>query len=144
MDSFAPEDRYPGIFQNENSEDPVIPLLGVQWHPESDTISYKHHLPLAEGIKLSNKKGDSTICLFTKRELASVFAILGYDPPGLISPLVLPARDMLQRTWAAKLPWDSLLPEDIKREFSIWLQEIKELKDLTFTRHVPINESSEI
>lgn len=82
--------------------------------------------------------------MFIKRELASVFAILGYEHPGLISPLVLPARDMLQRTWAAKLPWDSMLPGDIKTEFVNSLQEIKELKDLTFPRYVPVNQSSEI
>lgn len=73
---------------------PVERALGVQWDVEKDTLGFRR------GKETSN----------TRRGVLSFVASI-YDPLGLVSPFVLPARIMLQQLCRIKHDWDAILPE---------------------------------
>lgn len=80
---------------------PIERALGIQWDVEHDALRIK--------AVLSPKRLDGNThrgCLST---LGSTF-----DPFGLIAPVVLLARLILQKTWQTGLEWDDNLPEDLQ------------------------------
>ncbi|UYV67111.1 hypothetical protein LAZ67_4003911 [Cordylochernes scorpioides] len=53
-----------------------------------------------------------------------------FDPLGVYSPIFLPPKLLLQRSWELKIGWDSQLPEDMDREFRTWYSQIGLLTEL--------------
>jgi hypothetical protein len=51
----------------------------------------------------------------TRREILSFVASV-YDPLGLVAPVVLPAKRMLQELWPSGCGWDEELPKEIITE----------------------------
>ena len=43
-----------------------------------------------------------------------------FDPLGMIGPVLLPAKRVLQKTWQLKLHWDEKLPEDLLKDWNKW------------------------
>lgn len=54
------------------------------------------------------------------------------DPLGMIGPVLLPAKRVLQKTWQLKLHWDEKLLEDLLKDWIKWRE------DLTLLNHVSI------
>uniref|UniRef100_A0A914W2D1 CCHC-type domain-containing protein n=1 Tax=Plectus sambesii TaxID=2011161 RepID=A0A914W2D1_9BILA len=76
----------------------VVKFLGIIWDTQHDTITIPTPL-----ITVSDKA--------TKREVLSMTASI-YDPLGLISPAVLPAKKFLQELWQQGYDWDEHLSLD--------------------------------
>jgi hypothetical protein len=96
-------------------------LLGVKWNTDKDQLEIL--LPaLMPGSKI------------TKRTALSHVAT-PFDPLGLISPGLLPARLFLQSIWELKLGWDEALPKDKQQE---WFEIAATWNNISFTvpRHV--------
>jgi hypothetical protein len=80
--------------------DPNVPLnnnentktLGLYWNSTTDTLKYE--------IKLQNisKK-------ITKRTILSLTAQI-FDPLGLVGPIIMKAKIIIQKLWSLKLGWD--------------------------------------
>ena len=51
-----------------------------------------------------------------------------YDPMGLASPFVLPAKQVRQRVCQAKYGWDEVLPEDGIELWRNWQESPTQLK----------------
>ncbi|UYV74091.1 hypothetical protein LAZ67_11002081 [Cordylochernes scorpioides] len=60
----------------------------------------------------------------------------GFDPLGVYSPIFLPPKLLLQRSWELKIEWDSQLPEDMDREFRTWYSQIGLLSEIKIPRHI--------
>ncbi|XP_018577810.1 uncharacterized protein LOC108916094 [Anoplophora glabripennis] len=58
---------------------------------------------------------------------------------GFLGPYTIIPKILLQTIWKGKYDWDSTLPQDIQREWKIWIKDIKLLNDLTFPRCVVKN-----
>ena len=82
-----------------------VSLLGVQW----DTITDELILQLPSFDDLSK---------LTKRSMLSHIASV-YDPCGLISPAILPAKNAQAKIWAseANAKWDDPINDKLKMEF---------------------------
>lgn len=91
--------------------------LGLGWLPESDEL----YFPIGSSITI---KGNS------KRDILSVISQI-FDPLGLISPVVIKFKIILQRLWLQKLSWDDSLTPEIQET---WLDTIKNLKYLNKLR----------
>lgn len=77
-----------------------VKILGLNWHPEQDIFEFS-----VQSITSSSK---------TKREILSVFVISRlFDPLGLISPIIIRAKLIVQEAWAANLGWDDPLTIDL-------------------------------
>ena len=64
--------------------------LGVQWDAEHDVFKFQ--------VTNLNKPN-------AKRGILSTFGSL-YDPLGLVCPVVLEAKQIMQRLWRAQMDWD--------------------------------------
>ncbi|GJQ65267.1 hypothetical protein Trydic_g22045 [Trypoxylus dichotomus] len=87
--------------------------LGIQWNSSTDNLTYS--------IPNYNKTRP-----FTKRNLLSDISKI-FDPLGLLSPVVVNAKLLIQKIWQLNLSWDDVVPESIKDS---WLNFTDELKSL--------------
>ena len=116
-------------------------MLGLPWHPGDDTIVT--HL----GVNLSTKKQKirlgkeltlETIGLIddvplTRRIMASQIYAL-YDPLGLLSPITLRYKLLLQQLVLSGLEWDAPLTPDLDKAARATLREIVRAQDIVFHR----------
>ncbi|XP_011861230.1 PREDICTED: uncharacterized protein LOC105558252, partial [Vollenhovia emeryi] len=98
-------------------------ILGLVWRPGSDTLHFSPGIPC--------------VPTFTKRAIASDIARL-YDPLGLISPVVIRAKVLLQELWLLKIEWDETLPTDVQERWSAFRQQLRQLEPLSIPRWVGI------
>ncbi|XP_066585914.1 uncharacterized protein [Prorops nasuta] len=76
-----------------------LKALGVTWNAEKDEICYTP-------IRIPTCKGA------TKRIVLSEIAKI-FDPLGLLGPIILHLKHIMQNIWQAGINWDNSLPQDI-------------------------------
>lgn len=106
---------------SEVVEDPVS-VLGLQWNRTDDTLS----IVFGDAPELQN---------LTKRNILSIVQGV-YDPLGFLSPVLLPAKLMVQELWAEKSDWDSPLREELRERFQRWYRELQILTNFRVPRRV--------
>ena len=57
-----------------------------------------------------------------------------YDPLGLLTPLILQAKKVLQEIWRRGVSWDDPLPEDVRIRWERWKLDLLHLKELQIPR----------
>ncbi|XP_033363222.1 uncharacterized protein LOC117241396 [Bombus vosnesenskii] len=111
-------------------ESQTFKTLGVVWNSFDDSILYS--------VKIDN--ADSRI---TKRTISSEMAKI-YDPLGLLAPVIVRAKMLLQRLWMLKIDWDESLPADVHTEWSKYYAQLPLLNNVEFPRKRIINPAAEI
>ena len=101
--------------------------LGTRYEPGKDVLTYDHLPQLKNEAK------------YTMTSLASLVAKAGYDPYGLISPCLIPLRNMIKECWKRKVKWMQELDTDLQRSYDEWLEDLQNFDDLEFQRYVPLN-----
>ena len=66
-------------------------------------------------------KGVTKSVALTKRELLSFISLI-YDPVGLIAPVTLEPKLIIQDLWRRQIDWDVELPDDLKLRWTKWKQ----------------------
>ena len=94
-------------------------VLGLNWNVERDELSIK-------SVKFSEQ-------VLSKRSLLSKVSSV-FDPLGLISPLVIRGKMLIQRAWAEKLGWDDPLPEDYVEEWQELVGKLVDVDRVKFSR----------
>ncbi|EGT57467.1 hypothetical protein CAEBREN_14974 [Caenorhabditis brenneri] len=89
MSAVADQDRHP---------QQTCKLLGHEWDSISDTIIIKIARP---------PKGTPT-----KKQVVA-FSARNYDPSGLISPIIVPVKQLISTIWSKDIGWKDKLPEDL-------------------------------
>ncbi|XP_058128539.1 uncharacterized protein LOC131292818, partial [Anopheles ziemanni] len=97
-----------------------IKTLGIRWDPEADVF----RLDVSIVIKPSPH---------SKRSILSSIAQL-YDPLGLISPVIVQAKLIMQLLWLLGLHWDDKVPDDLQRKWDIFCEQLAKLQNFTITR----------
>lgn len=59
-----------------------------------------------------------------------------FDPLGILSPVLLPAKLLIQEVWAQKSDWDAALNEETRQKFQKWYEELQILVDFKIPRRV--------
>ncbi|XP_055591245.1 uncharacterized protein LOC129743286 [Uranotaenia lowii] len=93
----------------------VTKALGLLWDPKRDLFLF-HKSP-------EQTKDDSRP---TKRKVLSQIAKL-FDPLGLVSPVIVEAKMIMQSLWAANIGWDDPVNGDLLHqweEFQTWLTQL--------------------
>ena len=99
-------------------EMPDEKTLGLTWNPNSDELCFD--------VKINNQS-------LTKRGiLSTIFSI--YDPLFIVSPALVKAKTIFQKTCSLSLGWDDLLPKDLELSWKIWLEDIVNLKNCKIPR----------
>ncbi|CAK9799145.1 hypothetical protein ANTPLA_LOCUS1910 [Anthophora plagiata] len=87
--------------------------LGIGWNAKQDYIYY------SVDTNTETKR-------VTKRSILSQIAKL-YDPLGLLGPIVISAKLIMQDLWKAQLEWDEAVPQHI---YTAWINYISQLPAL--------------
>lgn len=101
-------------------------ILGLLWNPQTDTFQYA----------VSSGEYDVN----TKREMFSEIAKL-YDPLGLVSPLIVNAKRLMQKLWQLQASWDDILPLNIISEWNTLRLDLHNLSELHVYRSLSLVET---
>lgn len=104
---------------NENHE---ARILGLQWNPHEDSFRYTFN---SEGMQ-SN---------VTKRSMLSEISRL-FDPLGLIGPVILLAKLMIQELWKLHIDWDASVPMNIHSRWLDYKTQMSKLSELRIPRMI--------
>ncbi|KAK9694404.1 Pao retrotransposon peptidase [Popillia japonica] len=103
-------------------------VLGLYWNNKRDTFSFN--------VNIQRRQ-------VTKRTILSTTAQL-FDPLGLIAPVIVIAKLLMQEIWQLKLSWDEGIPIGLYNKWIIWIRELQALKDIEIPRLVLTTASREI
>ena len=105
--NFIPhEERAPSLLDLDLDKDkpPIQRALGLHWNMDIDMFTFKVNL---------NEKPN------TRRGILSLTSSL-YDPLGLVAPIILPAKKLLQDLCKQKLGWDDPIHDDDEERWEKW------------------------
>ncbi|XP_058448694.1 uncharacterized protein LOC131428666 [Malaya genurostris] len=109
------------------SPNETIKALGISWEPEAD------HLRFDSKIRCSNEPP-------TKRTILSDIAKL-FDPLGLIAPVVVRAKILMQELWLLSCGWDDPVPEPIKTKWEKYYHELANISEHRVDRYAFLPDS---
>ena len=120
LETIPNADRAPSIFDLDlkAEELPIERTLGVQWSMETDMFIFK---------LLPKDKP------YTRRGILSVTSSI-YDPLGIVSPVVLSAKKLIQDLCKQGLSWDEEIKEEAAIRWKRWLSELPKLSQISLAR----------
>ncbi|XP_033305879.1 uncharacterized protein LOC117208697 [Bombus bifarius] len=111
-------------------ESSTLKTLGVFWDSADDAILY-------------SVKTNSDTSRVTKRSISSVIAQI-YDPLGLLAPVIVRAKMIVQQVWTLKVDWDESLPTDVHTEWIKYHTQLPLLNAARFPRKTIIESATKI
>ncbi|XP_071488838.1 uncharacterized protein [Diadema antillarum] len=109
---------------NLDFAEPMERTLGIMWNITADVFFFQ--------ITLKDRPT-------TRRGILSTVASL-YDPLGLVSPVILNGKRILQEMCRRGVGWDDILPDNLKPAWEQWCRELPLLQELKIPRcHHPMN-----
>ncbi|XP_075157941.1 uncharacterized protein LOC142231207 [Haematobia irritans] len=120
-------DREP-TFQLYDME--FIKALGLKWSPSADSFLFYYQLPV-------------TSSKLTKRKILSHIATF-FDPLGLINPIIVQCKILMQGLWKLKIHWDESVPHSIATQWENICRSLPDIKNLKIKRLVHIKSKIEI
>ncbi|XP_069135116.1 uncharacterized protein [Argopecten irradians] len=103
-------------------EDNPIKILGLRWNAIKDTITFAEQKPMDLKDKTVSKRA-------ILRQSSKVF-----DPLGIISPITVRAKMLIQTLWQNKLQWDEPIQEEIFREWIEIKSDLDKVKQIEIPR----------
>ncbi|XP_072173968.1 uncharacterized protein [Diadema setosum] len=97
---------------------PIERALGLHWCIDSDEFCFR--------LTLKDRP-------LTRRGILATVASV-YDPLGLIAPLVLVGRQILQEMCRSKVDWDHPVPDELRPRWEKWRQEMLKLDKVKIPR----------
>ena len=98
----------------------ITKVVGLLWHTPSDTLSLASKMTA----------GDYPI---TKREILQNSSSI-FDPLGLIAPVTIQAKILLQDLWKKRVHWDEPLEESLQNRWNNIVKEIRDATELVIPR----------
>lgn len=122
------------LLEESKTEDSLIlsdktfsKTLGVQWNHKEDLLKYNVKPALEERI--------------TKRVVLSKIAQI-FDPLGLIGPILITAKVIMQHLWCLNIEWDEILPQDVCNKWRDYLASLEGINYLEIPRKIKIPHST--
>ncbi|XP_047510573.1 uncharacterized protein LOC125053303 [Pieris napi] len=128
IENLSSSDNQLGKIDFDGSEN-NLKVLGLQWSPTTDEFTY------AVSINHNNH--------VTKRNILSLIA-RQFDVLGLIAPVILYAKLIIQQLHLLKIGWDEPLPSAIVDVWQVYIRELPCLRQLRVQRHLGVEEKSTI
>lgn len=109
-----------------------IKTVGIGWTPTTDTLQFT--------IDMSKLHEQNRI---TKRQLLSDASKL-YDPCGLLSPITIKSKIMMQEVWKTGIDWDHFVNERIQNEWNTYRNELPIIESIKIDRWFKTNLDSAV
>lgn len=109
------------------TDDSTVKTLGVSWIPNRDEFEYNSHNKSTEYVKV------------TKRTILSFVAKI-FDPLGVLGPLSMRAKLIIQKLWQLKIDWDESIPNQLYSEWLDLKNEIAQVGLMRVPRHVIVKQ----
>lgn len=107
----------------------TLKTLGVHWNSGQDAIIYTVKPPDERRV--------------TKRHIFSEIAKI-FDPLGLLNPVIVTAKLIMQELWKIQVDWDESLPEEHHTRWEVFTSQLPALNEVTFDRKMLIENPQEI
>ncbi|XP_035219186.1 uncharacterized protein LOC118192350, partial [Stegodyphus dumicola] len=120
----------PSLNDYRESKTKVVPVLGLVWDLEKDSLSCK----IEETFNLREP--------ITKRKVLSITQKI-FDPIGFTAPITVIPKLILQETWNQKIKWDEDLPLPLSEQFGTWLNQLPLLSQIEIPRWLNIDYENE-
>jgi len=104
--------------ENVLDTDEETKILGMRWNAKSDTLTFANQEYDPE---------DESQLQATKREILSQSSSI-YDPLGLLGPVTIRAKLLIQNLWKDKYDWDEVLPSNLTKT---WIDIRNDIQDVT-------------
>ena len=101
----------------------VTKVLGMKWMPNMDELGFQNPL------------GTFYNEIPTKRQVLSEISKI-FDPLGLLLPVTIRCRIIMQELWCRHLNWDDLMPHDLFETYKELLKDIRVGLNITITRQI--------
>lgn len=105
-----------------NDDSRSVKTLGLEWDSKEDLFRYPFKI-----------KEDNS--LITKRTILSTISTI-FDPLGLVSPVLIKSKIILQRLWQLNLTWDESLPVELHTMWTNYQDELPKIQNLSIPRQV--------
>ncbi|XP_050338216.1 uncharacterized protein LOC126764587 [Bactrocera neohumeralis] len=103
------------------TDDFTSSALGVTWNQRNDTLLFS----------FTPKQVHKSV---TKRTILSIASSL-FDPLGVLSPVVITSKIIMQELWLLKLDWDDSVPQHIHQAWNCCLASLNSLSSLSLPRY---------
>ncbi|XP_055681854.1 uncharacterized protein LOC129789232 [Lutzomyia longipalpis] len=117
LKAVAPVSNSPTEISNPEKS---VKALGMMWNPASDTFFFNVD-PTVDTLKP------------TKRNILSIIARI-YDPLGLLAPITVKGKMLLQNLWKDQSDWDSEMKGDNLRDWMKFLEAIHTIPQIKIPR----------
>ena len=112
--------------ETENFLKNEMKVLGVSYRPKDDKLVFSVEEVVLEAV---NHEG-----LITKRFMVKVTAKY-YDPSGILAPITIQFKILIQEACKLKLSWDEEVTEELTRRWIKLLRDCVEMKPIVLDRH---------
>ena len=106
--------------------DTTTKTLGIHWNPKSDSIVF------------TSQQKSETETTITKRTILSEISQL-FDPLGLIGPVIVHGKILIQNLWLLKSDWDTVVPNEIRDMWYNFRDQLPLLSSLQFSRKLVVD-----
>ncbi|XP_044582954.1 uncharacterized protein LOC123263974 [Cotesia glomerata] len=112
------------------NDDPISKTLGIAWNSLTDEFIYT-----VKPIDSSRK--------ITKRTILSDIAKI-FDPIGILGPIVLAAKTIIQECWKLKVHWDEAVPQELHLHWCKFAEQLPLIKDFSIERNILLPNPTDI
>ncbi|XP_055528038.1 uncharacterized protein LOC129720575 [Wyeomyia smithii] len=106
----------------------TIKALGINWEPNEDFLRFDSQVPPSDHV-------------LTKRSILSTIAKL-FDPLGLIAPVVVRAKIVMQELWLLSCGWDDPVPDNLQKRWEKYQQELPKISAYRIARYALLPNST--
>nr|XP_012231254.1 PREDICTED: uncharacterized protein LOC105677297 [Linepithema humile] len=103
-------------------------VLGIQWSQSKDMFRFSYDTT-------------GTHDVISKRTIISEVSRL-FDPLGLLGPIIVIAKLVLQELWRSSIHWDESVPQDIHTRWTRLKSQLVTLNQLQIPRHVKFSSNA--
>ncbi|XP_018369742.1 PREDICTED: uncharacterized protein LOC108765485 [Trachymyrmex cornetzi] len=105
-------------------------VLGLLWQSKADSLRYEATC-------------NSIPEIVTKRTMLSLITQI-FDPLGLIGPVTIKAKILMQSLWQLKIDWDTPIPETLRMIWLSYLQQLPSINKIAIPRHAILHQPRDI
>ena len=115
LDKIPSQERYPSVMDLDFGDQQKDRALGIEWNILNDSL----------GFRIAKRPTPDT-----RRGILSLVSAM-YDPLGLTSPLILPAKKVLQSLCKQEFGWDENIPDKQLTRWWEWVKDLPNIKGVT-------------